>query len=151
MALFDGSTVDLAKLAVTDPDSAMDIAAAVATSITSAAAHSDRPLTFNAAADAARVGIEHQRGMEGHHTTANVVVPVADVMAVLPHESIKPTARMYMRFKRVFGVVYPYYHGFMSIAVLPVVLLRHLTIPLMHEGSYRRSEYARWPQQLKQQ
>ena len=143
MEMGDGTQLDLADLAARDPDAAMDIAASMAESITAAAAHSKTPLTFAAAAAAAQGAVDSRpgpmlAGSAAGAPVANVVVPVADVLAVLPQETFKPTARMALRFKAAWAVVHPYWHALMVNAEIPVALARHLTIPLLHEGAYRR-------------
>ena len=65
-------------------------------------------------------------------------LPVRDVLAVLPHETVKPTANIYNIVTRAIAPAQHYWHLFMSVCELPVTLARHLTIPLLHEGSYRR-------------
>lgn len=111
----------------------MELAASMASAVTAAAMH--HQLTYKeAAAAVSRVALEQH----GLGDAKNVVVPVADVLAVLPHETVKPVARWYQLIKRGFGVVGPYYHKFMHVAELPLVAARRLTVPLMHQGSYRR-------------
>lgn len=111
----------------------MELAASMASAVTAAAMH--HQLTYKeAAAAVSRVALEQH----GLGDTKNVVVPVADVLAVLPHETVKPVARWYQLIKRGFGVIGPYYHKFMHLAELPLVAARRVTVPLMHQGSYRR-------------
>ena len=133
----------------------MDLAASMASAVTAAAMH--HQLTYKeAAAAVSRVALEQH----GLGDKSNVVVPVAEVLAVLPHETIKPIARWCEWFskeggeyrsaprrrffsadqliKRCLGVTGPYYHAFMHYAEIPLVVGRRLTVPLMHQGSYRR-------------
>lgn len=159
LVLGDGTSLDLAELAVTDPDAAMNIAAAMAASVTAAASKSGGKLSYAAAAAAiksAAAASGHAGGHHGHGDStatgggsstgmsssssgsSSGSVPVRDVLAVLPHETVKPTANLYRKAMRVVGIVGPYWHTFMVACELPVTLLRHLTIPLLHEGSYRR-------------
>ena len=51
---------------------------------------------------------------------------------------MKPQARCFRRVLRGLGGVRPYWHNLMAACELPVTLARRLTIPLLHEGSYRR-------------
>lgn len=155
----DGRTVDVAELALTDPEQAAHMIAAAAAAVTAEAVkHEGQPLTFQAAADAAAMGAITGSGTSSSSAVSGggvvvigtasagpgagidqtTMVPVEDLLAVLPKETIKPISKNYVRFKRVFGLIGPYYHGFMHTCEYPFIVLRHLTIPLMHEGSYRR-------------
>lgn len=110
----------------------MELAAAMASAVTTAAMH--HQLTYKeAAAAVSRVALQQRDA-----AASGVVVPVADVLAVLPHETVKPVARWYQLIKGFFGVIGPYYHAFMHYAEIPLVVGRRLTVPLMHQGSYRR-------------
>jgi hypothetical protein len=112
----------------------MDLAGSMATAVTAAGMH--HQLTYREAADAVTQAALEQR--ESGTTAGGVVVPVADVLAVLPHETVKPIARWYQLIKKGCGVAGPYYHAFMHYAEIPLVVARRVTVPLMHTGSYRR-------------
>lgn len=153
----DGRTVDIAELAITDPDAAANMIASAAAAVTAEAVkYEGTPLSFQAAAQAAAHGavllghdapghlpgetsLSSGSGMVGISSPNNAAaIPVEDLLAVMPKETIKPVSVMYVRFKRIMNIVGPYYHTFMHTAELPVIVARHLTIPLLHEGSYHR-------------
>ncbi len=148
----DGRTVDIAELALTDPDAAAQMIASAASAVTAEAMRHNGDLSFQEAAQAAAhgaVALGHSGGFGGSGADGAsmgsygggggpTAVPVEDLLAVLPQETVRPVARMYLRFKRVFGGVGPYYHAFMHTAEYPMIVARHLTIPLLHDGTYRR-------------
>jgi len=154
----DGRTVDIAELALTDPDAAANMIASAAAAVTAEAVkYEGAPLSFQAAAQAAAHGavllsghdapghLPGETSLSSSHSAVGIssssnaaAIPVEDLLAVMPKETIKPVSVMYVRFKRVMNVIGPYYHKFMHTAELPVIVARHLTIPLLHEGSYHR-------------
>jgi hypothetical protein len=145
----EGNTVDFIELLARDPDAAAELAASIGTAVTAAAQKKSKPLTFEdaraAASGAARPTVASmQANKTGGISSAappaseKVKVPVMDVLAILPHETIKPIANMFTRLKNVFNRVQPYYHGFMHVMELPIQGLRKLSVPLLHEGAYRR-------------
>lgn len=71
-------------------------------------------------------------------TTGAVAAKSSDYLSILPHETIKPIADCYLRLKRCWMFVYPFWHRVMLVAELPVTVARKLTVPTMHEGAYRR-------------
>lgn len=158
---YAGKTVDIADLAVTDPDAAADILSKAASAITATAVKSGGGLSF---VDAAHVATESSglltgavdggtggtTGVDGSvggrdastqaHRKARVgAEPGADLLAVLPKETIKPVADMYLRARVVIVAVGPFYHSFMHTMERPVTIARHLTVPLIGEHKYRRT------------
>jgi Ca2+/Na+ antiporter len=162
----DGRTVDFLELLARDPAAAGELAAAIGTAVTAAAQRSGGVLSFDQASAAARHGAVSGLGRKGPGSSAAggafsprsdaaAVAPLlpspasaasrgataassSDYLSILPHETIKPIADCYLRLKRAVGVVAPVWHGFMHIAELPVTVARKLTVPVMHEGAYRR-------------
>ena len=57
---------------------------------------------------------------------------------MLPRESIKPISKTYLVVRDALAHVGPGYHHFMGFFEVPVTVARTLTIPLLHEGTYRR-------------
>jgi Ca2+/Na+ antiporter len=126
----EGRVVDIAELSVTDPDAAANILSRAAAAITATAIKSGGGLSYDDAAAAGETsGLVGASGDGGS---------TADLLAVLPKETVKPVADMYLRARYFMGLIGPYYHGFMHTCERPVIVARHLTIPLLHPGAYRR-------------
>ena len=183
LRLRDGTSVDLAQLALSDAEAAEDVAAAMASSLTAASSAARGKLTYAAAsaaspAAAARSaargaagggeagrarGLSHagvmgtRGGLPGLPPRGDAgmrggggggggapglrgppAAPVAALLAVLPHESIKPRANLFNLLARVLSPARAWWALVMGVAELPVSAARALTIPLLHEGSYRR-------------
>ena len=147
----DGKTVNVAELALEDIEAAAQTMAAFVTA--EAMARGGAKLTFAAAMEAAALGARAAGDVSGGGggggessalargravSDAAVAIKPEDLLAVLPRESIKPISKTYLVIRDAFAGVGPYYHAFMCAFEVPVTVARTLTIPLLHEGTYRR-------------
>jgi len=139
----DGKVVNVAEIAIEDIELAAQLmTAAVAAE---AARQGGKPLTFEAAADAAALGASRAENFDDSRTqrgraisSAAIAIKPEDLLAELPEESKNPVSASYLKFQTALSTIGPQYHHFMCFFEVPVTICRDLTIPLLHAGTYKR-------------
>ena len=139
----DGKVVNAAEIAIEDIELAAQLmTAAVAAE---AARQGGKPLTFEAAADAAALGASRAENFDDSRTqrgraisSAAIAIKPEDLLAELPEESKNPVSASYLKFQTALSTIGPQYHHFMCFFEVPVTICRDLTIPLLHTGTYKR-------------
>jgi Ca2+/Na+ antiporter len=139
----DGKVVNVAEIAIED----IELAAQLMTAAVAAEAtrQGGKPLTFEAAADAAALGASRAENFEDSRTqrgravsSAAIAIKPEDLLAELPEESKNPVSASYLKFQMALSTIGPQYHHFMCFFEVPITIFRDLTIPLLHAGTYKR-------------
>ena len=139
----DGKIVNVAEIAIEDIELAAQLMTAAVTA--EASRQGGKPLTFEAAADAAAFGASRAENFDDSRTqrgravsSAAIAIKPEDLLAELPEESKNPVSASYLKFQTALSTIGPQYHHFMCFFEVPITICRDLTIPLLHAGTYKR-------------